>query len=74
MYSLLFIFILYIYYIICGPRGAGGKPSVCGAGVSGSIPGTSRLSGCRPHLRPPGAEIGSRLAVAWRRKGEGALL
>ena len=36
--------------------------------VSGSIPGAFRLSGCRPHLRPPGAGIGSRVAVAWMRK------
>ena len=36
--------------------------------VSGSIPGGSRLSGRRPHLRPPGAGIGSRVAVYWMRK------
>ena len=36
-----------------------GRLSV-GREISGSIPGASHLSGCRSHLRPPGAGIGSR--------------
>ena len=39
-----------------------------GRRVSGSIPGASRPSVCRPRLRPPGAGMGSHAAVAWRRR------
>ena len=36
--------------------------------ISGSIPDASRPSVCRPRLRPPGAGIGFRAAVAWMRR------